>query len=293
MSILVDSATRVIFQGITGRQGSFHAERALATGTRVVAGVRMGKGGTSHLGIPVFDRVRDAVSETGATASVIFVPPANAADAIEEAINAGIGLVVCVTERIPILDMVRVRSQLKSSNTLLVGPNTPGIAVPGQCTLGIMPQGIFLAGRVGIVSRSSTLTYEAVEQTTRNGLGQSTCVGIGADPVFGLSFVDCMERFNADPQTDGIILIGEVGGSSEETAAAYLADIEDSKPVVAYIAGQSVPVGRRIGHAGTIMHYGTGTAKSKMNALACAGATIVRSPVQIGEQMASLIDNGL
>ena len=290
MSILVDESTRVIYQGITGRQGTFHCERALASGTQIVGGVRQGKGGTSHLGVPVFDTVAEAMKVTQANASVIFVPPANAAEAIIEAADAGIGLVVCVTERIPVLDMVRVRAYLKDSSTVLVGPNSPGLAVPGIGTLGIMPQGIFLPGAIGIVSRSSTLTYEAVDQTTRNGLGQSACIGIGADPVGGISVSQCLELFINDDQTRGVVLIGEVGGRAEENAAEFLLALSSSKPVVAYIAGQTVPEGRRMGHAGTIVHYGLGTARTKIEALRDAGVRVVSSPVEIGRAMAESLD---
>ena len=289
MSILIDNSTRVVCQGITGRQGTFHSERALASGTQIVGGVRQGKGGAMHLGVPVFDTVIEAMGETRANASVIFVPPANAAEAIIEAVDAEIGLVVCVTERIPVLDMVRVRSYMAGSKTVLVGPNSPGVAVPGLGTLGIMPQGIFLPGKIGIVSRSSTLTYEAVDQTTRNGLGQSSCVGIGADPVGGISVSRCLELFMEDQQTKGIVLIGEVGGTAEENAAAFLSTLDNFKPVVAYIAGQTAPEGRRMGHAGTIIHYGMGTARTKIDALRDAGVSVVFSPVDIGSTMAKCL----
>ena len=289
MSILIDNSTRVVCQGITGRHGTFHSERALASGTQIVGGVRQGKGGAMHLGVPVFDTVAEAMGETRANASVIFVPPANAAEAIIEAVDAEIGLVVCVTERIPVLDMVRVRSYMAGSKTVLVGPNSPGVAVPGLGTLGIMPQGIFLPGKIGIVSRSSTLTYEAVDQTTRNGLGQSSCVGIGADPVGGISVSRCLELFMEDQQTKGIVLIGEVGGTAEENAAAFLSTLDNSKPVVAYIAGQTAPEGRRMGHAGTIIHYGMGTARTKIDALRDAGVSVVFSPVDIGSTMAKCL----
>ena len=289
MSILVDCTTRVICQGITGRQGTFHCERALASGTRIVGGVRQGKGGATHLGVPVFDTVSEAMQETQANASVIFVPPANAAEAIIEAVDAEIGLVVCVTERIPVLDMVRVRAHLTGSNTVLVGPNSPGLAVPGIGTLGIMPQGIFLPGAIGIVSRSSTLTYEAVDQTTRNGLGQSACIGIGADPVGGISASRCLELFMNDDQTQGVVLIGEVGGTAEENAATFLSTLSNPKPVVAYIAGQTVPEGRRMGHAGTIIHYGMGTARTKIEALRETGVRVVSSPVEIGTAIAGCL----
>ena len=272
MSILVDESTRVICQGITGRQGTFHCERALASGTQIVGGVRQGKGGTSHLGVPVFDMVAEAIEVTQANASVIFVPPANAAEAIIEAADAGIAL--------------GVRAHLKESSTVLVGPNSPGLAVPGVGTLGIMPQGIFLPGAVGIVSRSSTLTYEAVDQTTRNGLGQSACIGIGADPVGGISVSQSLQLFMNDDQTQGVVLIGEVGGRAEENAAEFLSTLSSYKPVVAYIAGQTVPEGRRMGHAGTIVHYGLGTARTKIEALQDAGVRVVSSPMEIGSVMA-------
>ncbi len=290
MSILLEPSTRIICQGITGKQASFHCERALAGGTNIVGGVRSGKGGSRHLGVPVFNSVREAVDMTDANATIIFVPPANASDAISEAVEAGIGLIVCVTERIPVLDIVRVKERLRASSSILVGPNSPGVAVPGVGTLGIMPQGIFKRGCVGIVSRSSTLTYEAVNQTTRNGLGQSACVGVGADPVVGLSQADCLERFLDDDETKGIVLIGEVGGISEERAAEFLRGRGTTKPVVAYIAGQAVPEGRRMGHAGTIIHYGTGTAQSKIAALESAGVTVVSSPVDIGSAMADRLN---
>jgi len=289
VSILIDSSTRIICQGITGKQGTFHCERAMAAGTNIVGGVRNGKGGTRHLGVPVFNSVADAVGATQANATVIFVPPANAADAILEAVDAEVGLIVCVTERIPVLDIVRVKARLESSSSILVGPNSPGIAVPGVGTLGIMPQGIFKPGCVGIVSRASTLTYEAVNQTTRNGLGQSACVGVGADPVVGLSQSECLQQFLQDDETKGIILLGEVGGVSEERAADWLRDQVVKKPVVAYIAGQTVPEGRRMGHAGTIIHYGTGTAGSKIRALKNAGVSVVSSPVDLGNTIADLL----
>ena len=252
MSILVDRTTRVICQGITGRQGTFHCERALASGTRIVGGVRQGKGGATHLGVPVFDTVSEAMQATQANASVIFVPPANAAEAIIEAVDAEMGLVVCVTERIPVLDMVRVRAHLKGSNTVLVGPNSPGLAVPGIGTLGIMPQGIFLPGAIGIVSRSSTLTYEAVWQITCAGHGQSTCIGIGGDPINGTNHTDCIKLFNEDPDTEAIIMIGEIGGTAEEEAAAW-AKANVTKPIVGFVAGSTAPPGKRMGHAGAIV----------------------------------------
>ncbi len=289
MAILADKNTRVICQGITGRQGTFYVEQAIAAGTNMVGGVRPGKGGKQHLGLPIFDSVQAARDETGANASVVFVPPANAAAAIEEAIDAGIELVVCVTERIPVLDTLRVKARLKDSNTRLIGPNCPGIVTPGECKIGIMPTRIFQRGKVGIVSRAGTLTYEAVEQTTRVGLGQTTCVGIGADPIQGTNFIDCLELFVADDETRGIVLIGEIGGSSEEETAAWLRDNPTSKPIVAYIAGQYAPEGRRMGHAGAIIQGGKGDAESKIKALQDAGVQIARSPMDIGTTIAAAL----
>ncbi len=289
MAILVDKNTRVICQGITGRQGTFYVENAIAAGTNMVGGVRPGKGGQQHLGLPVFDSVQDAREQTGANASVVFVPPNHAAEAIEEAIEAGIELVVCVTERIPVLDTLRVKARLKHSGTRLIGPNCPGIVTPGECKIGIMPTRIFRRGKVGIVSRAGTLTYEAVEQTTQSGLGQSTCVGIGADPIQGTTFTDCLELFGKDDETEGIVLIGEIGGSSEEEAAAFLHDNPIGKPVVAYIAGQHAPEGRRMGHAGAIVQDGRGDAESKIRALQEAGVEIARSPMDIGATIANAL----
>ena len=286
MAILVDKNTRVICQGITGRQGTFYVENAIAAGTQMVGGVTPGKGGQQHLGLPVFNNVQDAREATGANASVVFVPPKNAAAAIEEAIDAGIELVVCVTERIPVLDTLRVIGRLRGSNTRLIGPNCPGVVTPDECKIGIMPTRIFRRGKVGIVSRASTLTYEAIEQTTQSGLGQSTCVGIGADPIQGTNFVDCLELFRDDDETHGIVLIGEIGGSSEEEAAAWLRENPIGKPVVAYIAGQHAPEGRRMGHAGAIVQDGRGDAESKINALQEAGVEIARSPMTIGTSIA-------
>ena len=269
MAILVDAGTRVIGQGITGRQGTFHAEQSIAYGTRFVACVTPGKGGGRHLYLPVHDRVADAVEATGADTSVVYVPPERAADAMIEAIHAGVKLVVCVTEGVPVLDMVRVKRVLEGTSTTLVGPNTPGVITPGACRIGVMPGLIHRRGRIGIVSRSSTLTYEAAAQCTALGLGQSTVVGIGADPVHGIGFVDCLELFLADDETDGIILIGEIGGVEEEAAAEFLRQARPSKPVVGYIAGTTAPAGRRMGHAGAIIAGGRGSARRSSRR--CAG----------------------
>jgi succinyl-CoA synthetase alpha subunit len=284
MSILIDENTRVICQGFTGAQGTFHSTQALAYGTRLVGGVTPGKGGQMHLGLPIFDTVHAAVAETGADASMIYVPAAFAADAILEAAAAGIRIIVCITEGIPVLDMLRVKAVLSGSESQLIGPNCPGIITPGACKIGIMPGNIHLPGDIGIISRSGTLTYEAVFQTTRNGLGQSTCIGIGGDPIHGLGFVDCLELFEADPGTRGIVLIGEIGGTDEEHAAAYI-KAHVSKPVAAYIAGVTAPAGKRMGHAGAIISGGSGTAEAKIAALQAAGVTVVRSPAEIGAGM--------
>jgi succinyl-CoA synthetase alpha subunit len=288
MSVLASDSTRVVVQGLTGAEGSFHTARMLEYGTTVVAGVRPGKGGTRHLGLPVYDTVADAVRREGADASVIFVPALSAAAAILEAAAAGIGLIVCITEGVPVLDMVRVRARLEGTAVRLVGPNTPGIISPGRAKLGIMPGPIHRPGRIGVISRSGTLTYEAVHQLTRFGLGQSTAVGIGGDPIVGSSFVDLLKMFEADPETEAVVLIGEIGGEAEEEAARLLR-AGFSKPVVGYVAGLTSPPGRRMGHAGAVMSAGQGTAAGKIEALEAAGVRVVRNPARIGEVMAAVL----
>ena len=290
MSILVNKNSKIVCQGITGNQGSFHTEQCIAYGTSVVAGVTPGRGGETHLDVPVYNTMREAVAETGAEVSMIYVPAPFAADAILEAADSGVELIVCITEGIPVLDMVKVKSALRSYDCRLIGPNCPGVITPDECKIGIMPGFIHQKGRIGVISRSGTLTYEAVYQTTQNGLGQSTCVGIGGDPVRGMSFIDCLELFEADPETEGVVMVGEIGGTDEEAAAEFIQS-EVSKPVVAYIAGVTAPPGKRMGHAGAIIAGGKGTAADKFKALDAAGVATVRSPAELGSKMMEILSS--
>jgi succinyl-CoA synthetase alpha subunit len=289
MSILVNKNSKIVCQGITGNQGLFHTEQCMAYGTQVVAGVTPGRGGEEHLGVPVFNTMREAVGQSGADVSMIYVPAPFAADAILEAADSGIALVVCITEGIPVLDMVKVRSALRSYDCRLIGPNCPGIITPDECKIGIMPGFIHKKGKIGVVSRSGTLTYEAVYQTTQNSLGQSTCIGIGGDPVRGMNFIDCLQLFQDDPATEGVVMVGEIGGTDEEAAAEYIQS-EVSKPVVAYIAGVTAPPGKRMGHAGAIIAGGKGTADDKFRALDAAGVATVRSPAELGSRMLEMLE---
>jgi succinyl-CoA synthetase alpha subunit len=288
MSILVNKDTKAICQGFTGKQGTFHSQQAIKYGTRMIGGVTPGRGGQTHLGLPVFDTVAEAAAEAGAEATMIYVPAAFAGDAILEAADAGLRVIVCITEGIPVLDMLRVKAALADTSVYLIGPNCPGIITPDACKLGIMPGSIHKPGRIGIISRSGTLTYEAVYQTTLNSLGQSTCIGIGGDPIQGMSFVDCLALFEQDAQTEGIIMVGEIGGTAEEQAAEYI-KAHVSKPVVAYVAGVTAPPGTRMGHAGAIISGGKGTAEQKYQALQAAGIAVVRSPAEMGTKMKELL----
>jgi len=290
MSVLVDQNTRVLVQGFTGREGTFHAQQALAYGTKVVGGVTPGKGGSTHLELPVFNTVAEAVKETGANASVIFVPPPFAADSILEAVDAGLPLVICITEGIPVLDMIKVKAFMQGKNTRLIGPNCPGVISPGKCKIGIMPAHIHKEGHVGVVSRSGTLTYEAVGQLTGLGIGQSTCIGIGGDPIIGTNHTDAIKLLNEDPDTHAIVMIGEIGGDAEENAAAYIKE-HVKKPVIGFIAGQTAPPGRRMGHAGAIISGGAGKAEDKIAAMEAAGITVCATPAEIGEKVKSRLES--
>ncbi len=292
MSILVNNSTRLICQGITGKHGSFHSQQMIDYGTNLVGGVTPGKGATTHLDKPVFDTVKQAVDDTGANASVIYVPPRFAADAILEAIDAGIELIIAITEGIPVQDMVKVKRALCGTNAKLIGPNCPGVITPDECKIGIMPGYIHARGKIGIISRSGTLTYEAVHQTSENGLGQTTCIGIGGDPINGLNFVDCLDLFLDDDETEGILMIGEIGGTAEEAAADFIAEQASQgrqKPIAAFIAGRTAPPGKRMGHAGAIISGGKGTAKAKIEALSKAGVTVAESPAKLGDAMADAL----
>jgi len=288
MAILIDKNTRVVTQGITGAQGSFHTEQCLAYGSKFVGGVTPGKGGTRHLNLPVFNTLKEAKKQTGANVSMVFVPPPFAADSIMEAVDADLDLVICITEGIPIIDMVKVKRFMEGRRTRLIGPNCPGVITPGQCKIGIMPGQIHMPGRIGVISKSGTLTYEAVHQLTQLGLGQSTCVGIGGDPVNGTSFIDVLDMFQKDPETDGVIMIGEIGGSAEEDAATWI-KTNFKKPIISFIAGASAPPGKRMGHAGAIISGGKGTAEAKFEALEAAGVKISRSPADMGRTLKSIL----
>ena len=290
MSVLVNKRTKLICQGFTGKQGTFHSEQCMSYGTNLVGGVTPGKGGSKHLNLPVFNTVKEAVNQTKANATMIYVPPAFAADSIIEASEAGIEIIVCITEGIPTFDMLKVKTVVSANRSILIGPNCPGIITPGECKIGIMPGNIHLPGKIGIVSRSGTLTYEAVNQTTKNGLGQTTCIGIGGDPIKGINFIECLEFFENDPETQGIILVGEIGGNDEEEAAEYISD-KISKPVAAYIAGVTAPEGKRMGHAGAIISKSSGKAIDKIKALEKAGAIVAQTPSEMGQSIAMALNN--
>ena len=290
MSVLINKTTKLICQGFTGKQGTFHSEQCMSYGTNLVGGVTPGKGGSKHLNLPVFNTVKEAVNQTKANATMIYVPPAFAADSIIEASEAGIEIIVCITEGIPTFDMLKVKTIVSANRSILIGPNCPGIITPGECKIGIMPGNIHLPGKVGIVSRSGTLTYEAVNQTTKNGLGQTTCIGIGGDPIKGINFIECLEFFENDPETQGIILVGEIGGNDEEEAAEYISD-KISKPVAAYIAGVTAPEGKRMGHAGAIISKSSGKAIDKIKALEKAGAVVAQTPSEMGQSITMALNN--